>query len=159
MKQEQRRGPLISEILPSSHSNNSGGLHALLDGNGGDQTKAVAGFGRRCTTVAQNGGIEGINEATGVTGEEEKEHKKGTERSVRSGGRAGRGLTGGYRPAVKAGFLERVGKGKTSPLYPPEGSENGAEPGCYAKLMGRCKVVDTSSASKEEVILLYDHGQ
>lgn len=60
-------------------------------------------------------------------------------------------------PVVKKGFLsasQRVGGrggGRRAPLYPPSGSENGAEPSAYVKLMSRCKVVDTSNLSKEEV--------
>lgn len=56
------------------------------------------------------------------------------------------------RPAVKKGFLSKVGKkGGASPLYPPSGSENGAEPSAYVNLMSRSKVVDTRGLSQEKV--------
>lgn len=69
---------------------------------------------------------------------------------------AKRKVGGKSAPVVKKGFLSssKVG-GKAglerAPLYPPGGSENGAEPSAYAKLMSRCKVVDTRDHSKEEV--------
>ncbi|CAB1110072.1 unnamed protein product [Ectocarpus sp. CCAP 1310/34] len=69
---------------------------------------------------------------------------------------AKRKVGGKSAPVVKKGFLSssKVGGGKgreRAPLYPPGGSENGAEPSAYAKLMSRCKVVDTRDHSKEEV--------
>ncbi|CBJ29318.1 conserved unknown protein [Ectocarpus siliculosus] len=59
-------------------------------------------------------------------------------------------------PVVKKGFLSSFKVGgkaglERAPLYPPGGSENGAEPSAYAKLMSRCKVVDTRDHSKEEM--------
>ncbi|CAM9191458.1 unnamed protein product [Ectocarpus fasciculatus] len=69
---------------------------------------------------------------------------------------AKRKVGGKSAPVVKKGFLSssKVG-GKAgrerAPLYPPGGSENGAEPSAYAKLMSRCKVVDTRDHSKEEM--------
>lgn len=80
---------------------------------------------------------------------------QGLARKPKKKGGAGAGA-GNRQPVVTKGFLNKLGgggKGKESvtPLYPPTGSENGAEPGGFAKLMGRCKVVDTSSMNKDQV--------
>ncbi|CAM9835921.1 unnamed protein product, partial [Ectocarpus sp. 13 AM-2016] len=69
---------------------------------------------------------------------------------------AKRKIGGKSAPIVKKGFLSssKVGRKagrERAPLYPPGGSENGAEPSAYAKLMSRCKVVDTRDHSKEEM--------
>lgn len=113
--------------------------------------------------------------STSTNPENERRHREGEESdtssargdvagegSIRSAkalksGRGGRG-----KPLVKKGFLSagqgpRAGKNER-PLYPPEGSENGSEPGSYAKLMSRCKVVDTSSLSKEQVTVEVQGG-
>lgn len=68
------------------------------------------------------------------------------------GERSGKSAGGGS--AVKKGFLSNVGKkGGAAPLYPPAGSENGAEASAYVKLMSRSKVVDTRGLSKQGVCL------
>lgn len=93
--------------------------------------------------VVEREGAGSAGGAGGVGGEKEG----GTRTSSIKKRRSGRG--GGS--VVKKGFLSKVGKGGASPLYPPEGSENGSEPSSYAKLMGRCKVVDTTTMNKQEV--------
>ncbi|CAM9821056.1 unnamed protein product, partial [Ectocarpus sp. 12 AP-2014] len=69
---------------------------------------------------------------------------------------AKRKVGGKSAPIVKKGFLSSSkvgggGGGERAPLYPPGGSQNGAEPSAYAKLMSRCKVVDTRDHRKEEM--------
>ncbi|KAJ8612250.1 hypothetical protein CTAYLR_002893 [Chrysophaeum taylorii] len=49
------------------------------------------------------------------------------------------------KPSVKKGFL----KGSKAPLY-PKGSDQGQGEGVYSRFMGKCKVVDTSTMSKDE---------
>lgn len=49
--------------------------------------------------------------------------------------------------AVKKGFLSNT---KSKPLYPPSGSDQGQAEGVYSRFMGKCKVVDTSTMSKED---------
>lgn len=128
---EGRRGPLISEISPDTTS-------LLPDGSGGGLPETT-------------GKVKGVQEVRGEGGAGHQEptavHGQGARRRVDGEG----------SPAVKKGFLSsskgggRKGGGKRTPLYPPSGSENGAEPSAYVKLMSRCKVVDTRDHSKEEV--------
>lgn len=47
---------------------------------------------------------------------------------------------------LKKGFLASAAK----PLYPPDGSDQGQKEGCYSRFMSKCKVVDTSTMSKEQ---------
>ena len=55
------------------------------------------------------------------------------------------------KPAVKKGFL-RTAKARKAALY-PSGSEQGEsqKEGTYSRFMSKCKVVDTTTMSKEEV--------
>ncbi|CAM9579886.1 unnamed protein product, partial [Scytosiphon promiscuus] len=127
---EVRRGPLISEITPAT---------ATLppDGRGED----------RLETTEESVGIKEVR-GGGDAGQQVRpaEHGQGARRGDEK-----------ESPAVRKGFLcsSKGGCGKDgrqrAPLYPPSGSENGAAPSAYVKLMSRCKVVDTRDHTKEEM--------
>ena len=132
--------PLISEIVPATTASDAsktdikGPLPTTEDvvsGNGSSrqEVKGIAGegFGREKAKLDAEVGASRCEQAKGDTRKQSA--------------------------AVKRGFLSKLGGEGSggSALYPPEGSENGAEPSAYVKMMSRCKVVDTTKLSKEEV--------
>lgn len=123
-------GPLISEIVPATTTAAAAAAASKTDSEGARAIESIV--------------------TSGASGR--KEAKRGAGVSGRKGEEAKRDTRG--QPVVKKGFLSKLGgegRGGVSALYPPGGSENGAEASSYVKLMSRCKVVDTANLSKEEV--------
>lgn len=137
------------------------GLTGLAD-SGNDDEDGGGGKGEHMARTSRKKRGPLISEisspiAKGLKEEKEFDQKgydndlqKGTAAGV--GGRNARKTTELRRrkPVINKGFLEKL-NGKASPLYPPEGSENGADEAPMMRLMRKSKVVDTRDLSKQEV--------